>query len=107
ARMLVGDHAAAQAAFERLQQLQGVVAWRLDRERGRYALRRGDHAGAAQALSRALDGCGDDAETFLLAAEVGSADLKQAQIVEKVQRLTKARLAGRPEALIVAGKLAL
>jgi predicted Zn-dependent protease len=107
ARMLVGDHRAAAAALERLQKLQDVVAWRLDRERGRYALRRGDNNGAAQALSRALDSCGDDAETFLLAAEVASADIKQARLVEKVQRLAKLRLKGRPEEAIIAGKLAL
>jgi hypothetical protein len=107
ARMLVGDHAGAAAAFERLQKAQDVVAWQLARERGRYALRRGDNSGAADLLARALDGCGDDAETFLLAAEVATADIKQTKLIEKVQSLVKARLRDRPEASIVAGKLAL
>ncbi|HSK05369.1 MAG TPA: hypothetical protein VK932_29170, partial [Kofleriaceae bacterium] len=107
ARMLVGDHPGAEAAFERLQKLPDVVAWQHDRERGRYALRRGDTAGAAQLLARALDACGEDIETFLLAAEVASTDLKQARLIEKVRSLTRARLKDRPEAWIVAGKLAL
>jgi tetratricopeptide (TPR) repeat protein len=107
ARMLVGDHPAAATALERLGKLPGVVAWQLDRERGRYALRRGDTNGAAQLLSRALDGCGDDVETFLLAAEVVSADTRQARLSERVQALAKTRLKDRPEAFIVAGKLAL
>jgi predicted Zn-dependent protease len=107
ARMLVGDHPGAEAALEQLQKLPEVAAWRLDRERGRYALRHGDTNGAAQLLARALDACGDDAETFLLAAEVASADIKQAKLVEKVRSLTKVRLKERPEASIVAGKLAL
>ena len=107
ARMLIGDHPGAAAALERLQKLPDVVAWQLDRERGRYALRRGDNAGAAQLLARALDACGDDAETFLLAAEVATADIKQAKLVDKVQSLAKARLKERPEAFVIAGKLAL
>jgi tetratricopeptide (TPR) repeat protein len=107
ARMLVGDHPGAVAALERLPKLPDVVAWQLDRERGRYALRRGDNGGAAQYLSRALESCGDDAETFLLAAEVASADVKQAKLVEKVQSLARARLKDRPEASIITGKLAL
>jgi Tfp pilus assembly protein PilF len=107
ARMLIGDHSGAATLLERLQKRSDVAPWQLEREKGRYALRRGDNAGAAQALSRALDGCGDDSETFLLAAEVASADIKQAGLVEKVGKLAKARLKDRPEAFIVAGKLAL
>ncbi len=107
ARMLVGDHPGAKAAFERLQKYPDVVRWQLERERGRFSLRRGDTGDAAQRLARALDGCGEDAETFLLAAEVASTDIKQAKLVAKLRTLTKERLKDRPEASIVAGKLAL
>jgi tetratricopeptide (TPR) repeat protein len=107
ARMLVGDHPGAEAALEQLQKQPDAVPWQLDRERGRYALRRGDTGGAAQLLSRALEACGEDVETFLLAADVANADIKQAKLVDKLRSLTKARLRERPEASIVAGKLAL
>jgi tetratricopeptide (TPR) repeat protein len=106
ARMLAGDNAGAKAAIAQLEKLPGTIPWQLDRERGRYALRYADFPGAAQMLMRALETCGDDAETFLLAAEVASGD-KQPKLVEKLQALTKARLKDRPEASIVAGKLAI
>jgi tetratricopeptide (TPR) repeat protein len=108
ARMLVGDHPAARDAFERLQKLTDVVPWQLARERGRFALRRGDVAGAAQLLAGALDGCGDDVETFLLAAEIVSAEPKaQGKLADKLRGLAKARLKDRPEEALVLGKLAL
>lgn len=106
ARMLAGDNAGAKAAIAQLEKLPGTIPWQLDRERGRYALRHADYPGAAQMLMRALETCGDDAETFLLAAEVASGD-KQPKLVEKLQALTKARLKDRPEASIVTGKLAI
>lgn len=107
ARMLVGDHAGALTAIGAAAGAVGVEAWQLDRERGRYAHRRGDSRGAAQALSRALDACGDDVETFLLAADAASSDTPQPQLVAKLQRLAKERLTGRVEATILVGKLAL
>src|SRR5262249_54973209 len=58
-------------------------------------------------LLRALESCGEDAETFLLAAEIVTADPRQARLIERLQVLVKARLKERPEASIVAGKLAL
>jgi hypothetical protein len=82
-----------------------VVRWQLERERGRLALRRSDTAGAAQALVRALDGCGADLDTFLLAADAISTDDKQTALAQKLSALVPTRLKGRPEADIIAGKL--
>ncbi|MBL9019829.1 MAG: tetratricopeptide repeat protein [Myxococcales bacterium] len=107
ARMLAGDNAGAAALLDRADKAPNVVRWQYDRERGRLALRRGDVPGAAQALSRALDTCGSDHETFLLAADTVSADPKQAQLAGKLKTLTPLRLKDLPESLIVSGKLAL
>ena len=116
AAMLVGDHAGAQAHLDAADKLKGVVRWQLDRERARLAFRRGDIAGAAQAVTRALDSCGADTETFLLAADTVYADLamsddktppKQGDLASKVTALTADRLVGRAEGAIVTGILAL
>lgn len=107
ARLLVGEHAGAQQLFDVLANQPGVVAWQLDRERGRLALRRGDFALAATKLAAALEHCGDDGETFLLAAEVATGDLAQTALVDKLRALAPKRLAGKFEELIVRGKLAL
>jgi tetratricopeptide (TPR) repeat protein len=82
----------------------GLVRWQLDRERARLAVSRGDTAGAARALSRALDGCAGDLDTFILAADTVSADAKQGALAGKLKALM-ARLRGRPESEIIAGKL--
>ena len=114
AAMLVGDHAGALAHLDAADKTKGVMRWQLDRERGRLAFRRGDQAGAAQALTRALDGCGVDAETFLLAADVVYADIaasdektppKLADLAAKVTALAADRMLGHPEGAIVAGIL--
>jgi tetratricopeptide (TPR) repeat protein len=118
ARMLVGDHDAADQALDAADKAFAPNAprWSLDRERGRLAFRRGDLPGAAALLDRALDNSGDDAETFLLAADVAATDLAVADaktpprltaFADKLRKLAAARLAGRPEALIVTGILAL
>ena len=107
ARMLVGDHAGATQLLDLADQSPNVQRWQLDRERGRLLLRRGDTAGAAQTFSRALDSCGGDTETFLLAADVISADNKQAALITKLKQLGPLRLKTVPEGQIVAGKLAL
>ena len=104
ARMLVGDHAGAAQLLERAAQLADVPRWQLDRERGRLALRKSDFAGAAIALNRALDTCGSDRETFLLAADVG---VYEKTLAEKAKKLVAERLKGRPEVKIVDAKLAL
>jgi tetratricopeptide (TPR) repeat protein len=106
-RTLVGDHKGAFELLARADQAPGVVRWQLDRERGRIALRKGDFAGAAQALSRALDGCGGDLDSFLLAADTLSADDKQTELAGKLKALMPARLQGKPEIDIIQGKLAL
>ena len=103
ARMLVGEHLEAGNLLALADKMSSVERWKLDRERGRLALRKSDFAGAAMALSRALDGCGADAETFLLAADAATAD--KTGLAEKVKKLAPERLKGRPEAQIVAGKL--
>nr|MDQ3301671.1 tetratricopeptide repeat protein [Myxococcota bacterium] len=106
ARMLVGDHVGAAALFEPADKAPGLVRWQLDRERGRLALRKADYAGAAQALARAIEDCGGDAETFLLAADAASGG-KQTKLLDRVKTLAPKKLQGRPEAFIVQGKLAL
>ncbi|HUJ58233.1 MAG TPA: tetratricopeptide repeat protein, partial [Kofleriaceae bacterium] len=108
ARMLVGDNAGAQQLLDLAAQSPTVAKWKLDRERGRLALRRGDLIGAATALGRAIDGCGSDAETFLLSADAATSDAKEvAALAEKVRRLAPDRLKGQPEASVVTGKLAI
>ncbi|MDQ3336892.1 MAG: tetratricopeptide repeat protein [Myxococcota bacterium] len=106
ARMLVGDHAGANALFPQIEKAQGLVKWQLDRERGRYALRKADYTGAAAYLLKAIEDCGDDAETFLLAADAAS-DGKQTKLLDRVKALAPKKLKGRPEGLIVDGKIAL
>src|SRR5213078_1028001 len=78
-----------------------VERWKLDRERGRLALRRSKFSEAAGELARALDTCGSDPETFLIAADVG---VMEAAIADKVKKLASERLKGKPEALVVEGK---
>lgn len=107
ARMLAGDNTGAAALLDRADKIANVVRWQYDRERGRLALRRGDIPGAAQALSRALDTCGGDYETFLLAADTVSADPKQGQLAGKLRTLAPLRIKDLPESFIVTGKLAL
>ncbi|HEY5947913.1 MAG TPA: tetratricopeptide repeat protein, partial [Kofleriaceae bacterium] len=102
ARMLVGDHVNAAQLLDLADKMTGVERWKLDRERGRLALRKSDFPVAAAALSRALDGCGSDGETFLLAADAG---VYEKPLADKVKKLAPERLKGRPEAKIVEGKL--
>jgi Tfp pilus assembly protein PilF len=104
ARMLVGAHVDASNLLALADKMSSVERWKLDRERGRLALRKSDFSGASIALSRALDGCGSDAETFLLAADVATADKA---LADKVKQLAPERLKGKPEAQIINGKLAL
>ena len=119
ARMLVGENELAKLALDGADdaaksatggKLPAIAKWKwkLDRERGRLALRRGDFAGAAQALGRALEGCGGDSETFLLAADTATSDDKQTTgLADKIKKLAPDRLKGQPELAIVNGKLAL
>lgn len=103
ARMLVGAHADAEALLALADKMSSAERWKLDRERGRLALRKSNFAGAATALARALETSGADVETFLLAADAATAD--KTGLADKVQKLAAERLKGRPEAQIVAGKL--
>ena len=105
ARTLVGAHAGAAELLALAEKAPGVVRWQLDRERGRLALSKGDTAGAGQALVRALDGCGSDLDTFILAADTISTDDKQTTVAQKLGTLIPTRLRGRPEADVIAGKL--
>ena len=70
------------------------------RRRGRLALRRSDFAGAILALGKALDGCGADAETFLLAADAAetSDEKGAADLASRVKRLISERLKSVPRA---------
>jgi predicted Zn-dependent protease len=108
ARMLVGANDDAKKLLDGADKLPDIVKWKLERERGRLALRKGDIAAAATAFGKALDSCGGDYETFLLAADTATADEKQtAGLAEKVKKLAPQGLKGQPEAKIVAGKLAI
>ena len=108
AHMLSGDNQGASALLDQADKIANVTRWQYDRERGRLALRRNDIAGASQALFRALDASGPDAETFELAADTVSSDPKgQAPLLVKVKSLASARLKDQPEGLIITGKLAL
>jgi predicted Zn-dependent protease/Flp pilus assembly protein TadD len=104
ARMLVGDHAGAVALLDQAEKLPGVATWKLQRERGRLALRKGNFPEAITDFTRALDGSGADAETFLLAADAASTDDKGA-LADKIHKLLPDRLKANPEAKIVEGKL--
>ena len=104
ARMLDGDHTGAAQLLELANKMPTLERWKVDRERGRLALRKSDFATAAQALSTALDTCGTDAETFFLAADAASA-MPPGPLVDKVKSLAATRLKGRPEASIIDGKL--
>jgi tetratricopeptide (TPR) repeat protein len=107
ARALVGDHNGAFDLLARADKAPGVVRWQLDREHARIALRKGDTAGAAHALVRALDGCGADLDTYLLAADTVAADDRQTELAGRLKAAVPARLKGKPEADIIAGKLAI
>ncbi|MEO8701536.1 MAG: tetratricopeptide repeat protein [Kofleriaceae bacterium] len=108
ARMLVGDHKGAAELLAEADKSPNVVRWKYDRERGRLAMRKGDYTGAASALTAALETCGDDSETFLIAAEVAAADDKQSRLADKVKQLAPQRLKARPaEIQIITGKLLL
>lgn len=107
ARMLAGDHPGAVTLLDLADKVPNVVRWQADRERGRLALRRGDVPGAAQALGRAIETCGGDVETFVVAADVIQADPKQVQLAQRIKVLATTHLKDRPELLIITGKLAL
>nr|HEX4314067.1 tetratricopeptide repeat protein [Kofleriaceae bacterium] len=119
ARMVVGDHDGAEAALDAADRAlpAGAPRWQLDRERARLALRRGDVAAAGVAIDRAIDSSGSDADTLLLAADVVATDAELAQdakgtpklgaLEAKLRKEAAARLAGRPEAQLVTGDLAL
>src|SRR5262249_31160807 len=100
-----GDHPGAGELLAAADKTPAVARWQLERERGRLALRRNDIAGAAQALTNAIDGCGADLDTFLLAADAISVDDKQLAPAQKLRALTPTRLKGRPEIQIIEGKL--
>ncbi len=106
ARMLAGDHEGAAALLAGADKLQNVVRWKVQRERGRLYLRRQDFKAALTELGNALEGCGSDAETFLLAADAASSDEKSG-LTDKIRTLLPARLKGQAESLIVSGKLLL
>lgn len=112
ARMLVGDHAGADQLLGQADKaLSGSATsnlkWKLERERARLAFRKGDYQGASQSINIALDGCGDDTETFLVAAEIASGADTQGKLVERLRMLVPDRLKKRAEAYIIQGKLAL
>jgi predicted Zn-dependent protease len=107
ARALQGAHAGAGELLATADKLPGAIAWQVARERGRLALRKNDTASAAREVERALTDCGGDLETFLLAADVVSADDKQTALLGKLKTLAPTRLKGKPELDIVTGKLEL
>ncbi len=106
ARMLVGDHAGAAQLLETADKLPNIVKWKLAREKGRLYLRRGDLAAATTALSTALDGCGDDTETFLLVADAATMETTPA-LGDKLKKALAERAKNSPVAQIATGKLML
>jgi predicted Zn-dependent protease len=106
ARMLVGDHAGAAQLLETADKLPNIVMWKLAREKGRLYLRRGDLAAATTALSTALDGCGDDTETFLLVADAATMETTPA-LGDKLKKALADRAKNSPVAQIATGKLLL
>ncbi|MFT3691636.1 MAG: tetratricopeptide repeat protein [Kofleriaceae bacterium] len=106
ARMLAGDHEGAATLLATADNLPNVQKWKLLRERGRLALRRSDFKSAIQDLGQALEGCGSDPETFLLAADAATSDM-QSGLTDKVKKLLDSRLKGVAELQIINGKLAL
>jgi len=104
ARALVGDHAGAKALLDQAEKLPAVATWKLERERGRLALRKGQFPEAVADFTKALDSSGDDAETFLLAADASGTEDK-GPLGDKIRKLVNDRLKNRPEAKIVEGKL--
>ena len=112
ARMLMGDHAGATQLLDAADKLPNVLRWQLDRERARLLLRHGDVSGAADAIGRTLDECGTDLESFIIAADVASADAaaatpKRPQLAAKVKGLAAERLKTAPDLAVIEGKLAL
>jgi predicted Zn-dependent protease len=108
ARMLVGDHDGAAQLLETADKLPNIEKWKLAREKGRLYLRRGDVPAAVAALNTALDGCGDDTETFLIAADAATFDTGTGpNLSDKLKKLVAARLKNTPVAQIVTGKLLL
>jgi tetratricopeptide (TPR) repeat protein len=84
-----------------------VTRWKYERERGRLAFRKGAYNDAASAFESALEKCGDDIETFYLAAEIAVVDEKKPnqKLVDKIKKLAAERLKDRPERKIVDAKL--
>ncbi|MEO8842541.1 MAG: tetratricopeptide repeat protein [Kofleriaceae bacterium] len=106
ARMLAGDHTGAADLLAKAENLPNVQKWQLQRERGRLHLRRNDTKAALTELGSALEGCGSDAETFLLAADAATSEEKSG-LADKIKTLLPVRLKGVAEAQIVNGKLLL
>jgi tetratricopeptide (TPR) repeat protein len=106
ARMLVGDHEGAASLLETADKLPGIQKWKLAREKGRLYLRRGDVAAAITALSTALDGCGDDTDTFLLAADAATNETTPT-LGDKLKKVLAERVKNTPVAQIATGKLLL
>jgi tetratricopeptide (TPR) repeat protein len=102
AYLIMGQHDLAAALIADADKMSSVERWKLDRERGRLALRKTDFEGAATALGRALETCGTDGETFLLAVDVSM--LVKGNLADRVKQLAAERLKGQPELHIINGK---
>jgi tetratricopeptide (TPR) repeat protein len=113
ARLLAGKHAEGAELLARYERQfandksAALLRWKYERERGRLALRQLDLVAAGTALGKAVEDCGDDIETFLLAAEVAAADEKQKKLGERVDALAQVKLKNLPELYVIKGKLLL
>jgi predicted Zn-dependent protease len=105
ARILDGDPNGGAILLDQAAKLPSVAKWKLERERGRLALRKGAVADAVADLTRALDGSGDDTDTFLLAADAVVVADDNTALADKLRKLEAVRLKGKPEVKIVEGKL--
>jgi tetratricopeptide (TPR) repeat protein len=107
ANLLVGRHQVGAALLDQADKVPNLTRWKYERERGRLAFRKASFSDAGTAFESALDKCGDDVETFYLAAEVAVADDKKpnTKLIEKLKQLAPQRLKDRPERKIVEAKL--
>lgn len=111
---LAGDHAGAAQLLDGAERTPGVVGWKLDRERARLFLRRGDVGKAGEVIARALATSGTDLETLELATDIAYADLQtdaaQGALVEQVKTIVQQRLVRELDAgprAVLGGKLGL
>jgi tetratricopeptide (TPR) repeat protein len=105
ARTLSGEVEAAEAGLKLADSVSSIPRWKVLRERGRLALKKGDIPAASAALSSALADKSADAETLLLVANVVESDSNQAVLAGALRAAASDRLTGTGEFEMIVGKL--